>query len=281
MMLNCGLLLLQWRPCSRMSTVCLASQSATADQLRQQLDNLHKDADSTRAKANSARLRLLRLSEAVEKLGRQAAVSVQTGRENDARDLLFQKKKVMQAMERLKGRIELFDELSAKLNEAISTKESLLIGNMALDLEVSETEAPSPVRIVSPTEENSNNTVDNQHLDPNNLEIPEDQELQIVSKSQDAHAENELNNHNESEKRSHGADDVQGPREISTFEDFLQHLDLQLNQIEEELETFLRFSGLLLESKEKPQYSKVQHVTEILESVRHTRERIATIKQRK
>lgn len=67
--------------------------------------------------ANNARSRLLRLSEAVEKLRRQAAVSVQTGKENDARELLFQKKKVMQAMENLKSRIELFDELSAKLNE--------------------------------------------------------------------------------------------------------------------------------------------------------------------
>lgn len=59
----------------------------------------------------------MRLSEVIEKLRRQAAVSAQTGSENNARDLLFQKKKVMQAMEKLKSRIELFDELSAKLNE--------------------------------------------------------------------------------------------------------------------------------------------------------------------
>lgn len=59
----------------------------------------------------------MRLSEAVEKLRRQAAVSVQTGKEYDARELLLQKKKIMQAMEKLKTRIELFDQLSAKLNE--------------------------------------------------------------------------------------------------------------------------------------------------------------------
>lgn len=67
--------------------------------------------------ANSARLRLLRLSEAAEKLRQQAAISVRTGKENEARDLLFQKKKVMQALEKSNSRIKLLDELSAKLNE--------------------------------------------------------------------------------------------------------------------------------------------------------------------
>jgi phage shock protein A len=67
--------------------------------------------------ANSARLRLLRLSDAADKLRRQAAISVQTGKENDARQLLLQKKKVILALEKSKRRIELLDELSAKLNE--------------------------------------------------------------------------------------------------------------------------------------------------------------------
>lgn len=67
--------------------------------------------------ANNARLRLLRLSETAENLKRQAAINVQTGKEDDARELLFQKKKVMEALERSKKRIELLDELSSKLNE--------------------------------------------------------------------------------------------------------------------------------------------------------------------
>ena len=57
------------------------------------------------------------MSEAAEKIQRQAAINVQTGKENDARELLFQKKKVMQALEKSKSRIELLDELSTKLNE--------------------------------------------------------------------------------------------------------------------------------------------------------------------
>lgn len=59
----------------------------------------------------------MRLSEAVEKLQRQALTCVRTGKEDDARDLLFQKKKVMQALEKSKTRIDLLDQLSAKLNQ--------------------------------------------------------------------------------------------------------------------------------------------------------------------
>lgn len=59
----------------------------------------------------------MRLSEAAENLREQAAVNVRTGKENDARDLLLQKKKVMQALDKAKARIELLDTLSSKLNE--------------------------------------------------------------------------------------------------------------------------------------------------------------------
>ncbi|KAL3638305.1 hypothetical protein CASFOL_017676 [Castilleja foliolosa] len=270
MILSVGAVLDQWRPCSRMKTVCLASPSATADHLRQQLDNLHKEADSSRAKANNARLRLLRLSEAVEKLRRQAAVSVQTGKENDARDLLFQKKKVMQAMGKLKCRIELFDALSAKLNEAISMKESLLIGNMSLDLDVSEPEAPGPIRVVSPADENSNTSDNEQNMDLKSPESGEDgQELQF-------HSENELQ-----DERPTSDDDVRVLREIHTFSDFMENIDRQLNKIELELETFLRYSNLLLGYNDKPEYSNVHHVTEILVGVRHIRERITSIRHTK
>lgn len=57
--------------------------------------------------ASNARLRLLRLSEAAEKLQKQAAISKQRGEEGDARETLFQRKKVLQALEKSKSRIEL------------------------------------------------------------------------------------------------------------------------------------------------------------------------------
>lgn len=67
--------------------------------------------------ANSVRLRLLRLSESAEKLQKQAAISIQKGDEDYARDTLLQRKQVLQALEKSKIRIELLDELSAKLSE--------------------------------------------------------------------------------------------------------------------------------------------------------------------
>lgn len=69
--------------------------------------------------ANSARSRLMRLTEAAENLRRRAAIEVGVGREDDARELLLQKKKVMQALEKSKKRVELLDELSAKLIEVM------------------------------------------------------------------------------------------------------------------------------------------------------------------
>ncbi|RVW98639.1 hypothetical protein CK203_032174 [Vitis vinifera] len=117
LVVNCGAIgVLPRRPPWTNVCLCSASNIGT-DQLRAQLDQLHSEANNARAKANNARLRLMRLSEAAERLRRQAAISVQTGKENEARELLFQKKKVMQALEKSKSRIELLDELSAKLNE--------------------------------------------------------------------------------------------------------------------------------------------------------------------
>lgn len=66
---------------------------------------------------NSARMRLMRLSEAAERFRRQAAVKVRVGLEMEARDMLLQKRKVMQALEKCKNRIEALDKLSAKLSE--------------------------------------------------------------------------------------------------------------------------------------------------------------------
>lgn len=67
--------------------------------------------------ANSARLRLMRLSEAAENLQKRAASSILVGKETEARDLLVQKKRLMQALEKSKNRIDVLDELAMKINE--------------------------------------------------------------------------------------------------------------------------------------------------------------------
>lgn len=234
--------------------------------------------------ANSARLRLLRLSEAAEKLQRQALTSVRTGKENDARDLLFQKKKVMQALEKSKSRIDLLDELSAKLNEAISVKETQLVSAVTLDLEAGKEEVSPPVRIVSPKEEGSRNSDKFEDFDTNSLMPGEHQESQV-----DEQGQPELSSHNDpkilegtfigdQQNEANAASSLKG---ISSYEEFLEHLDQQLNNIEAELVTVLRFSTMVLEGGEKSKNLKLQQTEEILEAVCRIRKRIASIQQTK
>ncbi|CAE5956718.1 unnamed protein product [Arabidopsis arenosa] len=236
--------------------------TANSDLLRSQLDRLHAEAESTRVKANSNRLRLLRLSEAAENLRKQAAVNVQTGKENDARELLLQKKKVMQALDKAKARIELLDTLSSKLNEAISVKETQLIGNISLDLEEDgENSTSGGIHIVSPkpksTEDGHEN--DHTHLDSEGS--------QLIEKNFEDYQEL-LDNH--------VLEDVSTGsilKEVSSYESFLESLDQKLSRIEAELVTVVNVASLVLNHEDKPKNLKVQQSAEILEEIRRVRER--------
>ncbi|XP_052207633.1 uncharacterized protein LOC127811643 [Diospyros lotus] len=273
------------RPPLRMASACLAS-NLNAQQLRAQLDQLHSEAEHARSKANNARLRLMRLSEAAEKLRRQAALCVQTGKENDARDLLFQKKKVMEALEKSKSRITLLDELSTRLNEAISVKETQLIENVASHLDIGTEDTSNEVRIMSPKEDSMRNLDGEKDLDldPNGVKFTEDEGLQVHTDGPVdlpiGHIADNLtgslieNIHNEAEIMN----TLKG---LSSYEDFMEHLDQQLSRIEAELATVLRVSILVLEGEEKQKNLKVQQTMELLEDIHHLRERISSIKQTK
>jgi len=65
-------------------------------------------------------VRLVRLTEAAENLKKRAATSVRMGKENEAVDLLVQKKKLTKALENIKERIEVLDKLSAKISEVMT-----------------------------------------------------------------------------------------------------------------------------------------------------------------
>ncbi|KAL2459856.1 uncharacterized protein Fot_54600 [Forsythia ovata] len=144
-------------------------------------------------------------------------------------------------------------------------------------------EAPSPIQIVSSKEENLSMSNENQDLESDPPKFVQDQELLVVSASQrELYAEKYWNNHEGSinhivQNEVHNELNV---KEISSYEDFMCHLDQLLNKMQVELQTFLRLSALMLESEEKTENSKVQHAMEILEGIRHVRERkIASITQ--
>ncbi|XP_010275660.1 PREDICTED: uncharacterized protein LOC104610638 [Nelumbo nucifera] len=283
MILNAGTIVVARRP--PWGTLCMGTKISKTEELRTQLDQLHTEAEKTRFKANSARLRLIRLSEAAEKLRQQAAIDVQLGKENEARELLFQKRKVMQALEKSKSRIELLDQLSAKLNEAISLKETQLIGNCALDLEIGKKDDLGPIRIISPKEDDEKCSDDNEdNYKPVTMNLNEDQELQF-QEFQENLPVNHQQEDDEERNLSIGIwkkeDMISSLQGISSYEDFLEHLDQQFNKIELELATVLRLSTLVLENGEKPRNSKCQQIMDILETVCGIRGRIASIMQMK
>ncbi|XP_022952528.1 uncharacterized protein LOC111455192 [Cucurbita moschata] len=254
-----------------------ASSNISTERLREELSHLHSEADSTRTKANNARMRLLRLSEAAEKLRRQAAISVRTGKEDDARDLLFQKKKVVQALEKSKSRIKLFDELSAKLNEAIYIKESQLIGNIDSDLTMTTEDGSSPVRIASSEQEAAEDS-DETDIECKDVNLPENQDLQ-------PNAEDRAIVDNDGEQEALTCSDLGSEDEMviclkgaSSYEDFMENLDKQLNIIEDELNTVLRASTVLLDGEDKQKNLRVQQIVELQDSIRLIRKRISSFK---
>ncbi|RDX63338.1 hypothetical protein CR513_58250, partial [Mucuna pruriens] len=255
-------------------TCCTSSTSNTTEQLRSQLDHLHAEAHATRTKASNARLRLLRLSEAAEKLQKQAAISIQKGDENYAREMLFQRKKVLQALDNSRRRIQLLDDLSTKLCEAISLKENQLIGNVTLNIEDTTEDASSPVRIVAPKEELPNDFTEDDS-DPDMMKFDHVQDVQLSIESEgNPMDDNETRNLLESLSIGSSNEDsiARNLSEISSYEDFMEHIDKKLGEIEAELVTVLNVSTLVLDNEERPKNSRLQQTIELLESIHGIRQ---------
>ncbi|KAK2431560.1 forkhead-associated domain protein [Trifolium repens] len=278
-----SLMMMTTTPRRRLICYCSSSTTINTEQLRSQLDHLHAEADTTRTKANSARMRLLRLSESAEKLKKQAAISMQKGDENYARDMLLQRKKVLQALEKSKSRIELLDELSTKLSEAISLKESQLVGNVTTNIEDTTEDASSPVRIIAPKEEVLKDSPEDDS-DSNQIKFGDSQDVQISSESQE-----NLPDDKEIEKllgflSTNTGNENNIPSslsQISSYEEFIEHIDQKLHEIETELVAVLNVSVLVLDSEERPKNSRWQQTMELLESIHDIRQRIRSAKEAK
>lgn len=221
----------------------------------------------------------MRLSEAAEKLRQQAGISVQTGREDNARELLYQKKKVLEAMDKSKARIQLLDDLSFKLNEAISAKETHLIDNVASDLDTVKNDTSNTVRIVSPKVEVTNLNVD-EILVENTAEFTSDEELQTRGSEPNEFTSANGLMRDLASSVSIESDVSTSSKGVSSFEDFIANIDEQLNRIESELDTVLRVSALVLGGDEKLNNLRVQHLLDILEGIHRIRERISKIMQK-
>lgn len=249
------------------------------ENLRTQLDQLHAEAEATRSKANSARLRLMRLSEAAENLQKRAARSVLASKEIEARELLVQKKRLMQALEKSKNRIDVLDKLAMKINEAISLKEEQLIGNVAMYPEMSQEESGHQIRFVNPKVYNEGESNETNGLDKDCIKTGHDDVQETENYEESLHLDfEELNiKENSSIDTSHHENLAGKLNGISSYEDFLQYVDGQLQKVESDLVMFLKLSTLMLENKEKQTSSKVKQTSGLLKDIRSIRARVASI----
>ncbi|XP_073002767.1 uncharacterized protein [Typha latifolia] len=250
------------------------SNQSQALQLRTQLDQLHAESELTRSKANSARMRLMRLSEAAENLKRRAATSVLLGKENEARELLVQKKKLMQALERSKNRIEVLDELSAKINEAISLKETELIKYVAMHPEIGREDPTQKIRFASAkchSDEAADKPNDSAELGENSSLDLKNYSDNVAEKSKELEyglSENSIN--------SNDNNMISSLKGLSSYRDILEHIDMQLRLVEADVDKFINSQLLTAESKQKKNI-ELQMLSEILKDILSIRERIASI----
>ena len=148
-------------------------------------------------------------------------------------------------------------------------KENQLIGNVAFDVEVETEDDSNPVWIVSPKLGVTDFSSDD------NLKFSDGQGLQFCAGGETNPPVDEevgflgrdiCNDYNEESI-------IRGLKDVSSYEDFLEHLDVQLDKIESELVTILNVSALVLNDNEKPNNFKVQWTIELLESVRTIRKK--------
>lgn len=251
----------------------------TFRRLREELLQLHAEADLTQSKANSARVRLVRLTEAAENLKKRAATSVRMGKESEAVDLLVQKKKLTKALENIKERIEVLDMLSAKISEVISMKQNMLI-DYALRPETSNGEdSDDKIRVFSSTVNVGTNGAGNSDSHPKSVE-KESFELRneahaIASMVDDA--EQSALQMSDSFSFLNNSDPANYIKNHSAYDDLIEHINLQMKSLEYEIEQFISSQSVEEVGSEKQRSDKWQRLSDIQMLIKETREKIARI----
>ncbi|KAJ0966312.1 hypothetical protein J5N97_027450 [Dioscorea zingiberensis] len=250
------------------------NRAIDSELLRSQLDRLHAEAEITRSKANNARVRLMRLSETAEKLKKRAAAKIQEGKETEARDLLIQKKKLMQALESSKSRIEVLDRLSAKLHEVISSKEAQLIENVALHPSINAEDRSNPIHFIHPKGDVSEDLSTISFFDRSGMETSAKEELESQNFESDDHVDGQqpvVSDAPETDSSS-VIDRTSSSNGIPSYNSFKKHADEQLKNVEEDMVMFLR--RLITENENGRISTNAQQILEILKDLHRIRERI-------
>lgn len=259
--------------------------SISVEDLKSQLEALQSEAEQARARANMARARFMRLTETVENLRMRAAVDLKAGKEESARQLIVEKKKVMQALEKSKQRAELLEELSNKLGEAISRKEVQLIAALSsttLRVGDGDNTVTTSVRIISPKGEDpaTDQTV---HMERNGgtmVQDAEDDTIQPMVRDTQA-TRTAFDADNNIEMEDDPISDVVNAM-LSTRPDlypsFLSRIDDRLHDVEAQLHDFINVAAMVLpEGVGIMANEKVATVKQIWHDVLSARARIRKI----
>lgn len=246
----------------------------TFERLREQLLQLHAEADLTQSKANSARVRLVRLTEAAENLKKRAVVSVRMGRENEAVDLLVQKKKLTKALENIKGRIELLDKLSTKISEAISVKQNMLIEHTLRPGMPNGEDSSDEIRVFSGEVDDG---IDETDSLPKSVEKGSFEMKHVVYSNLAGHSEKNEPKMDDSFTVSKGHDPTSSMEDRAAYDDFVEHIDSQLNSLECEIEQYVNSQLATDVGIQQSISGKWHRLSTVLNLITETRERIAKI----
>lgn len=133
----------------------------------------------------------------------------------------------------------------------------------------------SPVRIIAPKEEVLEDSL-NDDSDSNKMKFNDIQDVQISFESRenpldDKEMDNLLKSLNTDTVNVNSVSSSLS--KISSYENFMEHIDQKLSEIETELVSVLNVSILVLDSEERPKNFRWQQTTELLESIRRIRQR--------
>ncbi|KQK09275.2 uncharacterized protein LOC100829905 [Brachypodium distachyon] len=249
----------------------------TFERLREQLLQLHAEADLTQSKANSSRVRLVRLTQAAENLKKRAVVSVRIGRENEAVDLLVQKKKLTKALENIKERIELLDKLSAKISEAISVKQNMLIEHALHSGMPRGEESSEEIRVFSG--EVDGGAGETSYYVPKSVERQSSEMKSVVYSNLAVQSEQSELQMADSSIISQDSAPPNSIKDCSAYDDFVQHIGSQLNSLEYEIEQYISLQQTEEVDIQQSINGKWNKLSAILKLITETRERIEKISE--
>lgn len=254
--------------------------STSTENLKGQLEALHLEAEQARARANAARARFMRLTETIENLRMRAIVDLKSGKEESARQLITEKQKVMQALEKSKQRAELLEELCNKLGVAISSKEVQLIAALSsatVGVDESNNTIAS-VRIVSPKADDlASDWVVDVKEKGDSVKNDIDDQMNLFD-GQDAEALRSSVAEDDALEMDQSSDDVVNAM-LSTspemYSNFLSKIDNHLHEAEVQLYGFLNIAAMVLpEDVGMKTNEKVATVKQIWHDVLSARARI-------